>query len=266
MVINDSIFTGGDITMKKIKCISLIIIGFLLGLCLAAIILKYQYVKNIIKSISWEYIIPILSLFAGALIPIYITYKTINGQEIVKLKSELVKTNLDIIDRFKTQTFLLRTNVIYDKTIKDMITRFEIDEIDKKSLKLRCPYILNSLENLSNFNMNYQLLSEGVRRFRNNKIDEYINYMSTYVLNLMITVDKISEVNLWELSLIVKADLVSISNEVEELLNDYIDNKLFKLDLKKGNNKRGTNLIELEKRMNSTNLFKYKSEIIKLYK
>ncbi len=251
--------------MKKIREMCIFITGVITGVCIAALILRYDYVKNIVKSVPWNNVLPILSLFAGALVPIYITFKSIKSQEMIKLRAELIKNDWEAIDKFRNQCVFMRTSVILDKSYEDMTTDYQLDAIEKSSPALRGLMILQSRDEFHDFNLNYQLFIEGIYRLRVNKIKQYIDFMATYILNLLIHIENIPDDRLWELSIIVKNDFFTICDEIEYLLTDYLDKRLYHLDLSREKNIKKVDQAKVTEQMKRTNLIKYRHEIAKLY-
>lgn len=249
---------------NKIKYILIIIASTFFGFVLAVMFLKSKLVLNTIKSIDivsltlWGSIIT--GALVSALLVIVATYFTVKKQEIIKLKAKVIERNIDIVYQLIEVSKVLNTMVLQDDKKKtDLEFEYDCDHIDEWPISI--PHVLTEeFRSLgSGWYVKFLTLMDNNTRIMNLEIIHYEHFIKEYFFNLYLIFDKIPEDKKWQMAFALKPDFRNICGEFTQLLEDYLQNDIYKMrkNLKTWELKK---VKRYRKKLEETNLFKYKNK------
>lgn len=247
---------------NRVKYIISVFIFIISGFALAIILLKSNFVLNIIKSIDfvslayWFSII--LGALASALVAIFATYFTAKKQEIIKLKAKVIERNIEIVNQLIQSTKVLSTMVLQENKKKtDLEFDYECDYIDEWPISIPC--VLSEEFQSSDWYVNLIMMMDTTSRIMNIEIIHYEHFIKEYFLNLYLLYDKIPIDKKWQMAFALKPDFRNISNEFINLLESYLQNDIYKM---KQNKKTWDSKIEqsYREKIKKSNFFIYKKQ------
>lgn len=247
---------------NKTKYILSILFSTVFGFVLAVMFLKSKQVLNIIKSIDIVSLAYWVSIMIGALVSallvIIATYFTVKKQEIIKLKAKVIERNIDIVYQLIQFSTVLSTMTLQDNKKKsDLEFEYNCDNIDEYPISI--PSVLTEEFHSSGWYVNFLMLMDSNTRIMNVEIIHYEHFIKEYFLNLYLIYDKMPIDKRWQVAFAVKPDFREICGEFTKLLEDYLQNDIYKMEkskktweLKKENSYR--------EKLKKTNLSRYRDE------
>ena len=249
--------------MKKLNAVFLLL-GVIIGFFIASILLKNNAVLNILKAVDWVSLSYWFSIFIGAAIPITLSYFLLQRQEVIKLKARLAQDKLEVIRNYKSFDYFMRSTVILDKTLKDLNFRYELTPEDESAPTLRGLIILQTHNNYDEWYLKIFAYIEQLNGLNSNSIYDYTFYILHYLLNLQLLIEGIPDESLWEVSIAVKNDFLNMSHELNYILNKYLDRDVYRFKNDLRTIKDSWEKEDIIKKLNNTDLMKYRAELANL--
>lgn len=236
-------------------------IAVITGFIIAIIALKNQAFINVMKKVNWSGLAFWGSIILGAIIPIVINHVYVKKQETIKLKSKLVQDKIDVLREYKEFDVFMRLTVYLDKEISDLNFDYEPTIEDASAPTLRGLHILQSHETYNDWKLKNMVYMEKLKGLGNYYISSYTDYLLNYILNVDILVNSVPDTGMWEVSIAVKNDFMDISKELNIIIDKYLNNTLYKLKNESYKKEDSMNQNKINKKLNETNLIKYRSQL-----
>lgn len=261
-----SFLEGDDSCMSnKLEYIFSIFTSTVFGFILAVVFLKLKPILEIIRLINFVSLAYWLSIIIGALVSallvITATYFTVKKQEIIKLKAKVIERNIDTVYQLIQVSKILNTMVLQDDKKKNNLEfEYNCDLIDEWPISI--PHVLTEEFHTASLGWyaNFLTLMDDNTGIMNLEIIHYEHFIKEYFYNLYLTYDKIPIDKRWQMAFALKPDFREICNEFTQLLEDYLQNDIYKMNRSK---KRWDLNIEesYKKKLKKTNLVKYGSKL-----
>ncbi len=207
---------------------------------------------------------PLLSVLLGITIPILITSFLIKRQEVIKLKAIFAQDSLKIIQEYRPFDLKMRLTTILDKNVSDLSFDYGATETDKSAPILRGLYILSDHGTFSDWRVEYTFNDEILLSLRCDRIANYLWYRKHYLLRVDLLIKDIPDSSMWEVSVALKNDFFNMGTELSNIIEDYLDNELFKLKKIRPSKKERMTKELIHNKYLDTNLYKYGTELAKL--
>lgn len=246
------------IMIAKVKYILSILISIFIGFVLAILFLNLNIIESVDISGLTYWAPIILGALVSALLVIIATYFTVKKQEIIKLKAKVIERNIEIVYQLIQLSKVLNTMTLEDDKKKtDLEFDYDCDHIDEWPISI--PSVLTEEFRASGWYVNFIMLMDVNSRIMNTEIIHYEHFIKEYFYNLHLIYDKIPISKKWQVAFVLKPDFREICGEFNILLEDYLQNEIYKM-------KRSKKPWDLKKekfyrnKLKETNLFKYKKE------
>ncbi len=243
-----------------IKKILTYVLTFISGILVTAIILEQDFIFNYIKIFNWQTIITniitITYFFAGIALTLLINKSSIDKAERSKIQAELVREKLNYVSNFKLYIGLLKTSTAYDKKYKDM--NYKVNYINEQQINKKV-YGKSLLSSIETYNDLYAKFIEvfyvlGTIPYRD--ISDWLWYARNYFNMLDTVVKKFNDNNIWELSVVVYADISTMADDIDTIMMNYTNEKVKKLSVLENYKKSLYTEDSMKEKLEKTDLYK----------